>query len=79
MRVRSGIGLFFNEDDFGEVDLVCIKVFFIFFLNVICFVVIFRGRSYLKVIIVVVCMYSVYVFVMFFLCVVVVEILVFLF
>lgn len=75
-RARSGTGLSFNEDDSGEVDSVRIKAFFIFLFNVICLVVTFRGRSDLKVIIAVVCMYSVYVHVMFLLCAVVAEILV---
>lgn len=76
-RARSGTGLSFNEDDSGEVDSVRAKAFFISLLNVICLVVTFRGRSYLKVIIIaVVCMYSVYVHVTFLLCAVVAEILV---
>lgn len=75
-RARSGTGLSFNEDDSGEVDSVRAKAFFISLLNVICLVVTFRGRSYLKVIIAVVCMYSVYVHVMFLLCAVDAKILV---
>lgn len=76
-RARSGTGLSFNEDDSGEVDSVRIKAFFISLFNVIiCLVVTFRGRSYLKVIIAVVCMYSVYVHVTFLLCAVDAEILV---
>lgn len=67
-RARSGTGLSFNEDDSGEVDSVRAMAFFISLFNVICLVVTFRGRSYLKVIIAVVCMYSVYVHVMFLLC-----------
>ena len=68
-RARSGTGLSFNEDDSGEVDSVRTMAFFISLLNVIiCLVVTFRGRSYVKVIIAVVCMYSVYVHVTFLLC-----------
>ena len=51
-RARSGTGLSFNEDDSGEVDSVRTMAFFVSLLNVIiCLVVTFRGRSYLKVII----------------------------
>lgn len=77
-RARSGTGLSFNEDDSGEVDSVRAKASFISLFNVIiCLVVTFRGRSYLKVIIIaVVCMYSVYVHVMFLLCAVDAKILV---
>lgn len=75
-RARSGTGLSFNEDDSGEVDSVRTMALFISLFNVICLVVTFRGRSYLKVIIAVVYMYSVYVHVMFLLCAVDAEILV---
>ena len=75
-RARSGTGLSFNEDDSGEVDSVRTMAFFISLFNVICLVVTFRGRSYLKVIIAVVCIYRVYVHVTFLLCAVVAEILV---
>lgn len=75
-RARSGTGLSFNEDDSGEVDSVRTMALFISLFNVICLVVTFRGRSDLKVIIAVVCMYSVYVHVMFLLCAVDAEILV---
>ena len=57
-RARSGTGLSFNEDDSGEVDSVRTMASFISLFNVICLVVTFRGRSYLKVIIAVVCMYT---------------------